>query len=122
MERINTPTREQGKHGTGPFGDPRDGFTNGNPVTGLASTQLEADWFDATQEEAARAIELAGIRLWGDDQTAPGGQYEQLYAAINAIASGIAGNYVLKTGDTMTGPLILNLGAVDNYLSFVGTR
>jgi hypothetical protein len=53
MERIQTPTRELNKHGLG-----RDGFTDGNDQTGTPSTQLEALWFDRTQEEICRVIEL----------------------------------------------------------------
>jgi hypothetical protein len=94
MQRISTPTRFIDKFGPG-----KDGFTDGNPATGLSTTQLEAIWFDSEQEEIANVIEFAGIPLNPADHT-------QLWQAINAIASGAgAGLYVAKAGDTMTGSL-----------------
>jgi hypothetical protein len=96
MQRISTPTRFIDKFGPG-----KDGFTDGNPQTGLSTTQLEAIWFDATQEEPCTVVELAGIPLDGT-------RHDQLWQAINAIAANHAGQYVHKAGDTMTGPLTLN--------------
>lgn len=77
MERIKTPTRAPNKFGNGPFG-PRDGFTDGNPTTGLASTQLEADHFDHVQEEICRVIEDAGINP-------DGSRYTMLLEALRAF-------------------------------------
>lgn len=58
MRRIDSDTREQDKFGTG-----KDGFTDGNAGLMLPPTHLNADWFDAAQEEIARAIESRGIAL-----------------------------------------------------------
>jgi hypothetical protein len=106
MQRISTPTRFIDKFGPG-----KDGFTDGNPATGLSTTQLEAIWFDSEQEEIANVIEFAGIPLNPADHT-------QLWQAINAIATGAVGGYVLKSGDTMTGQLTAPvLAAVNNTFS-----
>lgn len=106
MERINTPARAQDLFGPG-----RDGFTNGNPQSGIASTQLDAEWFNAVQEEIAQAIELAGIVLAPPDPTYP--QYHQLFDAIRAIA--IANNpdlsgYLPLVGGILAGPGNLIVG------------
>jgi Chaperone of endosialidase len=94
MQRISTPTRFVDKFGPG-----KDGFTDGNPATGLSTTQLEAIWFDSEQEEIANAIELSGIALNPADHT-------QLWQAIRQQVF-IVGDtrYVLKTGDVMSGTL-----------------
>lgn len=116
MERIKTATRIPNKHGPG-----RDGFGDGNPTTGTPSTQLEADWFDASQEEIARVIELTGEPL------APG-DFDQLYRAINRMIGGAGGEFVRKIGDTMTGPLTIAYNnevfvaanSLNNDAAFVG--
>lgn len=64
MRRISTPTRQLNKFGPG-----RDGFTNGDPIAGVPSTDLEADWFDALQEEAATIAEYGGVALDPNDNT-----------------------------------------------------
>jgi hypothetical protein len=101
MWRIKTPTRQQQKFGDTVHGQPRDGFTNGNPQLGLPSTQLEADFFDIVQEEVAQAIELGptGEPLNLADMT-------QLYRAIGRIAA-FGGPYLPLTGGTLTGSLVI---------------
>ena len=109
MFRIKTPTRQIDKWGQG-----KDGFTNGNPQTGLASTQLEGDWYDILQEEVSNAVELAGLTLSPPVEGGPNhglGDLTQLYQAIQAIAGGLnpdLSGFVRKSGDTMTGPLVIN--------------
>ena len=63
MRRIATPTRQLNKFGPG-----RDGFTDGDPIAGIPSTDLEADWFDARKEAAAIA-EYGGVALDPNDNT-----------------------------------------------------
>jgi hypothetical protein len=92
MQRISTATRFQDKFGPG-----KDGFRDGDPGLGTASTQLEALWFDNAQEEIANAIELSGLPLNPNDMT-------QLWQAIRN--GGGLGPFVRITGDTMTGPLV----------------
>ncbi|MCG2598682.1 MAG: phage tail protein [Achromobacter sp.] len=58
MRRIATPTRHLNKFGRG-----RDGFTNGDPIAGIPSTDLQAEWFDALQEEVAAVAETGGVAL-----------------------------------------------------------
>lgn len=57
MRRIDSGTEETDKHGTG-----RDGFTEGTPGS-VPPTALDANWFDAIQEEVCRAIELTDEAL-----------------------------------------------------------
>jgi hypothetical protein len=101
MQRITTETRQRDKFGPG-----KDGFTAGNIATGVSSTQLEPDWFDALQEEVSNVIEIELGPLNALDR-------EQLWKAIdNQISRQISGipvqpGFVLRAGDTMTGNLIL---------------
>jgi hypothetical protein len=64
LHRIDTDTKEVDKHGSG-----KHGFTEGNPATGTAATQVSEEWLDAVQEEIAEVIEDAGITLSKADNT-----------------------------------------------------
>ncbi len=64
MQRIDTATVSSGLFGLG-----KDGFTDGNPGTGVPATQLNAAWFNNLQEEVAHVIEDAGLTLNGSDKT-----------------------------------------------------
>nr|WP_254048863.1 phage tail protein [Gilliamella sp. N-G2] len=92
MHRIDTSTAQRDKFGTG-----KNGFTRGNPQTGTPATQLDYLYCDAIQEEIANAIESAGFTL---DKS----KHNQLATAIKEFVSGA----VKKTGDTMSGQLILS--------------
>jgi hypothetical protein len=83
MRRISTATRVIDKFGTG-----KDGFTNGNAVSGIAATDLEDVWFDHVQEEISNVVEGAGLTLDTSNRA-------QLLAAIQrmfAPAIGVARN------------------------------
>lgn len=54
MRRIGTADRDVDKHGAG-----KDGFTDGTPGV-TAATAVDANWFDAVQEEIANAVEVFG--------------------------------------------------------------
>ena len=58
MHRIDTPTAQVDKFGAG-----KNGFTRGNPQTGVPATAFDDDYFDAVQEELAGIVEAAGINL-----------------------------------------------------------
>jgi|SRR5471030_1314881 len=58
MHRIDTPTAQKDKFGTG-----KNGFTGGNPQTGELPTALNNDYFDAIQEELATIIEATDVAL-----------------------------------------------------------
>lgn len=58
MRRIATPFRHLNKFGPG-----RDGFANGDPIAGVPATDLQAEWFDALQEEVAAVAEFGGVAL-----------------------------------------------------------
>ncbi len=73
MHRIDTPTAQVDKFGAG-----KNGFTRGNPQTGVPATALDDDYFDAVQEELAGIVEAAGIVL---DKT----NRAQLLAAIQHL-------------------------------------
>lgn len=74
MHRIDTSTAQVDKFGSG-----KNGFTGGNPQTGVLPTALDADYFDTLQEELAGVIEAAGLTL-------KKGNNSQLIAAIRALA------------------------------------
>lgn len=76
MKRISTPTRVLNKFGAG-----KDGFTDGDVIGGIPSTDLEAALFDNLQEEIANVVETAGLTLNGADQT-------QLLKGIKLVATG----------------------------------
>ena len=124
MHRIDTSTAQRDK-----FGEGKNGFTRGNPQTGTPATQLDFLYCDAIQEEIANTIEYAGIKL---DKS----KHDQLATAIKELigrssvklnssttseleteaatplavkkAYDLANGAVKKTGDTMTGQLILS--------------
>jgi hypothetical protein len=73
MHRIDTSTAQVDKFGSG-----KNGFTGGNPQTGVLPTALDADYFDTLQEELAGVIEAAGITLNKSSNS-------QLTAAIKAL-------------------------------------
>lgn len=74
MRRINTLNKD-----TDAFGAGKHGWKNGVPGTVNRPTEGQAEWFNAVQEEVARAIEAAGIVL--DPE-----RYDQLQAAIRYFA------------------------------------
>lgn len=58
MHRIDTPTAQKDKFGAG-----KNGFTRGNPQTGVPATDLDDDYFDSIQEEIAGLVEAGGLPL-----------------------------------------------------------
>lgn len=86
MHRIDTSTAQVDKFGSG-----KNGFTGGNPQTGVLPTALDADYFDSIQEELAGVIESSGITLSKSNNS-------QLLAAIKAlVGSGRLLNVQVKT-------------------------
>jgi hypothetical protein len=85
MQRIATSTRVLGLFGIG-----KDGFQDGSPSTGAPSTQLQAAWFNAVQEEIARFIEYCGLAL--------DGTFTQLLAAIRLLLQRGAETYAVDAG------------------------
>ncbi|HEI6760990.1 TPA: tail fiber protein [Yersinia enterocolitica] len=75
MHRIDTPTAQVDKFGAG-----KNGFTRGNPQTGVPATALDDDYFDAVQEELAGVVEAAGFALNKANRA-------QLLAAIQKLVS-----------------------------------
>ncbi|EKN6172296.1 TPA: tail fiber protein [Yersinia enterocolitica] len=75
MHRIDTPTAQVDKFGAG-----KNGFTRGNPQTGVPATALDDDYFDAVQEELAGVVEAAGFVLNKANRA-------QLLAAIQKLVS-----------------------------------
>lgn len=63
MQRIDTSTAAKDLFGPG-----KPGFTDGDPGL-VPETELDADWFNTTQEEIANAVELSGQTLDSDDNT-----------------------------------------------------
>lgn len=73
MHRIDTPTAQKDKFGVG-----KNGFTTGNPQTGVPATEVSADILDALQEELAAVVE-------GSGETLDKAKNNQLMTAIKAI-------------------------------------
>ncbi|MBI3453381.1 MAG: hypothetical protein HY057_11265 [Rhodospirillales bacterium] len=58
MHRIDTTTKAPDLFGSG-----KHGFRDGNPSSGTPATGLDANFFNAIQEELARAVEASGVPL-----------------------------------------------------------
>lgn len=109
MRRISTSTRVVDKFGAG-----KDGFTNGDPVGGVASTDLEDVWFDHVQEEIATVIESAGMALDSSNRgqllaalfrlTVQHGQCRLAKSGANALLSPYNGNKLVIGGVMRTIP------------------
>ena len=82
MQRIDTSTAAADLHGKG-----KNGFTDGDPATGLAATELAAAWFNAVQEEVANIIELSGGTL---DKSNNAQVYQAITNMINNANKGVA--------------------------------
>lgn len=78
MKRIDTATKAVDLFGPG-----KHGFKAGNVLAGEAPTKLSAGWFNALQEEVARAIEAFGLELDPEDNG-------QLAAALTALLAQVA--------------------------------
>lgn len=76
MHRIDTSTVEADKWGAG-----KDGFTEGDPSTGVAATQISDDWLDAVQEEIIAPIEALSIAL----DTSANADVDQLWLAMKLM-------------------------------------
>jgi hypothetical protein len=85
MQRISTDTRSKNKFGAG-----KDGFSNGDAVAGTPATELDADWFDAVQEELLGVIESAGLQ--------PASALTQLLAALRIVGRQRQGALGTDTG------------------------
>jgi hypothetical protein len=72
LHRIDTTTAQKDKWGSG-----KNGWTNGDPTTGVKATSFNANFCDSIQEELCNAIEKAGLTLDPNDNT-------QLWQVLNA--------------------------------------
>lgn len=77
MHRIDTPSRQKDKFGSG-----KDGFTKGDPQTGTPATEVSPDILDAMQEEICSVIELSGLPLKKSENN-------QLYQAIEKMLDAV---------------------------------
>ncbi|MEV3830225.1 hypothetical protein RI534_13390 [Aeromonas allosaccharophila] len=75
MHRIDTSTAQKDKFGAG-----KNGFTAGNPQTGVPPTEVSADILDALQEEICAVVEVAGLSLDKENNS-------QLLSAIKKLES-----------------------------------
>ena len=101
MHRIDTPTAQKDKFGAG-----KNGFTRGNPQTGVPATDLDDDYFDAIQEELAGLVEAGGLTL---DKTDRG----QVLKALKSLFS--------ASSDSL-GALAALTGAANKLLYFTGPK
>jgi len=111
MHRIDTSTAQSDKFGTG-----KNGFTDGNPTTGRRATDLNADMWDAVQEEICNTIEGAEIELNKSSHTQ---LFEAIKSIINQAALLIANNLSdLKDKGAARNNLGLGTLATKNSLSY----
>ena len=103
MHRIDTPTAQTDKFGAG-----KNGFTRGNPQTGVPATALDDDYFDTIQEELAGIVEAAGINLNKTNRA-------QVLAALKKLflQSGNNLSEIKDAGPAAVAQTLLNLGLGD---------
>lgn len=84
MHRIDTTTAQKDKWGAG-----KNGWTNGDPATGVKATSFNASFCDAIQEEICNAIEKSGLALDPEDNT-------QLFRVLSKITTGMGDYLAIK--------------------------
>ncbi len=105
MKRIDTSTKSIDLYGAG-----KDGFTDGNPGSGVPATQLNASWFNTLQEEIAHVVEAVGSALNPASLT-------QLYDSICSLITGIGdGRYLrlVNVRTKLTANMILYVATTGN--------
>ncbi|WP_414617217.1 gp53-like domain-containing protein [Yersinia intermedia] len=110
MHRIDTPTAQVDKFGSG-----KNGFTRGNPQTGVPATAFDDDYFDAVQEELAGIVEAAGINLNKTNRA-------QVLAALKKLflQSGNNLSEIKSSGPAAVAQTLANLGLGDAAKRTVG--
>lgn len=103
MHRIDTPTAQVDKFGAG-----KNGFTRGNPQTGVPATALDDDYFDAIQEEIAGVVESTGVALDKSNRT-------QLLTALKKLFLRTGNNFseIAAAGSAAVAAALANLGLSD---------
>lgn len=103
MHRIDTPTAQTDKFGAG-----KNGFTRGNPQTGVPATALDDDYFDAIQEEIAVVVESSGVSLDKGNKT-------QLLTALKKLFLRTSNNFseIAAAGSAAVTSALANLGLSD---------
>lgn len=102
MHRIDTSTAQKDKFGAG-----KDGFTSGNPQTGVPATEVSAAILDSWQEELCAVVEGAGGKL-------EKGNNSQLLMAIQKLSS----SRYFHSGQPLP---VSNMGPIwhDDYVSIM---
>ncbi|CFR10267.1 bacteriophage tail fiber protein [Yersinia frederiksenii] len=110
MHRIDTPTAQTDKFGAG-----KNGFTRGNPQTGVPATALDDDYFDAIQEEIAGVVESSGVPLDKGNKT-------QLLTALKKLFLRTSNNFseIAAAGPAATAAARANLELGNAALKTVG--
>ncbi|WP_222424592.1 hypothetical protein [Yersinia massiliensis] len=103
MHRIDTPSAQIDKFGVG-----KNGFTRGNPQTGVPATALDDDYFDAIQEEIAGVVESTGVVLDKSNRT-------QLLTALKKLFLRTGNNFseIAAAGSAAVTAALANLGLSD---------
>lgn len=110
MHRIDTPTAQTDKFGVG-----KNGFTRGNPQTGVPATALDDDYFDAVQEELAGVIEAADIVLDKSNRA-------QVLAAIKKLIDSETNTKYLKIANNLVEIKNAGTAAVAATLANLGLK
>lgn len=112
MHRIDTPSAQIDKFGAG-----KNGFTRGNPQTGVPATALDDDYFDAIQEEIAGVVESSGVPLDKGNKTQlltalkqlflrTSNNFSEIPAAGSAAVTSALANLGLSNSDDSVGRLV----------------
>ncbi|EIP6847657.1 hypothetical protein LTE61_004400 [Salmonella enterica subsp. enterica serovar Westminster] len=113
MHRIDTATASRDKFGAG-----KNGFTNGNPQTGVPATDLNAAFFDSVQEEICNVIER------GAQATLDSNNDTQLLDAIRTIINNAVNSAMGTVGGSTVpdvGELFFTTNLTDPNAKYPGT-
>lgn len=117
MRRISTPTAAQDMFGPG-----KHGFRNGDPANAILATRLQAEWFNALQEEVAGVVEESGQSLDVADS-------RQLLKAVRRLSStylakSVAGgvDVTLSESESQNSVLVFSGGLTANINVVVPAR
>ena len=131
MHRIDTPTAQKDKFGAG-----KNGFTRGNPQTGVPATDLDDDYFDTLQEELAAIVEAAGDTLNKAQRNQVLIAAQKLFAPANATITALAAlvgaankvpyftgaNAATLTDLTSVGRQIIGKATIAEVLTYLGLK
>jgi len=113
MRRISTPTAAQDLFGPG-----KHGFRNGDPANAILATRLQAEWFNALQEEMAAVIEGTGAALDGNNNSQLDAAIKSIISAASIAWSKVTGRPTTVSGYGITDALKTNVAVAGNLNTY----